>query len=355
MSVERRRDKWAYRFNYAGETYFKSGFSKASEAEVAEEELRLRLSNTLTFSRMVDRRLSHVKAYCTHQYFTDTRAMLAQFKDWDGTPLSLITREMINDKILELREKLSANNVNRHIRGLRALFQLAVDEDLIPKNPTKGIKFLPVSKKPRVVPTAVDIKELLLKAEPEDQAFITIVWQTAARVNEINMLTWEDVNFDAGTVRLWTRKRKGGNLEPRLVSMLDDVRTALLFMYRIRVKESPWVFTSQAKMEKYPENPEKWHYGYRRKVMKRLTNRFMFHALRHSTASTLASIGVELTAIQKILGHSRPTTTDEYLSAMPWGVSMGMDKLGKHLQDSEDDQKHPNRNRGIGGPDWSRK
>jgi integrase len=83
-----------------------------------------------------------------------------------------------------------------------------------------------------------------------------------------------------------------------------------------------------------------------------LTSKFTFHALRHSTASTLAAIGVDLPVIQKILGHARPTTTDLYLSAMPKGVSDGMAKLGDYLKgvsDYDDDR----RNRDTGSSDPS--
>jgi integrase len=335
MTVEKRRQKWAYRFKYEGEIYFKSGFDLAAEAEAAESELRLTLSSTVTFSKMAQRRLEHVKVYCTMQHFRDTRAILGHFPEWSNMPLLLITKEMINHKILDLAKELSPNNVNRHLRGLRSLFTLAVQEGLIPRNPTTGIKFLPIARAARVVPTPQDIKEVLLRADPHDQYFLTIAWQTAARISEITQLTWEDVDFKEGTVRLWTRKAKGRNRTPRTVPMLPDVRKALEHLYKTRVKESPWVFTSPEKMRKYPDQPNEWSYGYRKKLLRRLTNSFTFHCLRHSTASTLAALGVELPVIQKILGHARPTTTDLYLSMMPGGISEGMNRLAQFLGESD--------------------
>lgn len=331
MAVEKRGKKWAYRFNLDGETHFKGGFKTATEAESAEAKARLVLSDTMTFTKMAKTRLEHVQAYCTKQHLIDTRAIIRRFSEWADTPLVLITKEMIANKILGLAQELSPNNVNRHIRGLKSLFELAVEQGFLPRNPMHGIKFLPVSKTARVVPTPQDIKEVLLRANPEEQAFLTVIWQTAARVSEINHLAWEDVDFDQRTIRLWTRKSKGGNRMPRVVTMLPDVEKALLFMHKNRVKDSPWVFTSHEKRNKYPDEPDKWYYGYRSKLLKRLTSKFRYHALRHSTASTLAAIGVELPAIQKILGHSRPTTTDLYLSTMPGGVKEGMNKLGEFL------------------------
>lgn len=44
-----------------------------------------------------------------------------------------------------------------------------------------------------------------------------------------------------------------------------------------------------------------------------ITRRFRFHDLRHTAACTLASAGVSLQVIQKILGHTSPKMTERYV------------------------------------------
>ena len=44
-----------------------------------------------------------------------------------------------------------------------------------------------------------------------------------------------------------------------------------------------------------------------------ITRRFRFHDLRHTAACTLASAGVSLQVIQKILGHTSIRMTERYV------------------------------------------
>jgi integrase len=69
------------------------------------------------------------------------------------------------------------------------------------------------------VPPVEDIKAVILAADQDEQDFIETVFHTGARSGELLRLTWEDINFDVGTIRLWTRKRQGGSLEANLLDL----------------------------------------------------------------------------------------------------------------------------------------
>jgi integrase len=51
----------------------------------------------------------------------------------------------------------------------------------------------------------------------------------------------------------------------------------------------------------------------RAKRIAAITRRFRFHDLRHTAACTLASAGVSLQVIQKILGHTSSKMTERYV------------------------------------------
>lgn len=52
-----------------------------------------------------------------------------------------------------------------------------------------------------------------LLAEPLDRAYLTCIRYSAARVGEINKLTWGGVNFEREAIRLYTGKKAGSNSE----------------------------------------------------------------------------------------------------------------------------------------------
>jgi len=325
MTVFKKRKVWAYRFWHGGEDYSKSGFSSAAEAERAEATQRKLLSDPNTFTALVKRRLEYVQAYCTKQHYLDNKTMLTRFAArWGHLPVSMVTKSMIQDWVLDMVEKgYTNNNINRHIRSLKTLFQMAVDSEAINRNPVIGIKFLPHEERPKTIPSIASIHEMLLRASAEERAYLTIIWLTGARVSEINQLAWEDVDFDKGTVSLATRKSKGGVKKYRTIPMLPQVKKALRFMWSRRGEGSQtWVF----------ENPRtEKPYIYRDKLILRVgQGKIGYHHLRHTTATILAALGVETPAIQKILGHSRLETTERYIQSLPSSVVDAMEKLGEH-------------------------
>ena len=141
---------------------------------------------------------------------------------------------------------------------------------------------------------------MLWSAKPLDRAYLTVIAYTAARISEINKLTWEDVKWDNGTGRcvvcLWTRKKKGSHLKPRWVPVKDKVKKALEDAYKFRTQNSPWVFTNPKMVIKYPDDPNRWRWIYRDKFFQTLCEkagvpRMGYHNLRHLASSNMAAGG----------------------------------------------------------------
>ena len=61
-------------------------------------------------------------------------------------------------------------------------------------------------------------------------------------VGEINNLTWEDVNLHERYLVLYTRKKRGGHLTPRKISMSEKLYQIFHRRYQKRDKRKPWVF-----------------------------------------------------------------------------------------------------------------
>ncbi len=116
-------------------------------------------------------------------------------------------------------------------------------------NPTNGIEFFPIEKKAKYVPPMKDVIRVILAAEGETQDYLWAIALTLGRMSEVNRLEWRDVDFENKSIKLYTRKSKGGNLVPRTIPMCKTLKEVL--ERRLKGNRTQWVF---------------WHTYYSRKV-----------------------------------------------------------------------------------------
>jgi integrase len=203
---------------------------------------------------------------------------------------------------------------NRDLKEFKALYNWCNRQELLVKNPCNNIESYPEQTKSKYVPPAEDINKVLLAADREDMDLIITLYHTAGRASEILNMTWEDVNFEQRWIRLWTRKRRGGELQEDKLAMTDTLYDVLKRRWDNRVKITPYVF--------HNADGSQYTYIQKRYTMKRLCRKagvkiFGFHAIRHHVASILADSGkASLSQIQKMLRHRRTTTTDNYIKTL---------------------------------------
>lgn len=176
-------------------------------------------------------------------------------------------------------------------------------------SPVAKIEKYPEERKPRVVPEEKHLRTLLNKERGEVRALLLTLLHTAARVGELFRMKWDDLDFERRTVRLWTRKRKGGGLEFDLIPMTEELRGEL--MEHKRAAKSVFVFCQ--------ENGQPLSHDM--DIMDKLcakheVPRFGFHGIRHLSASMLDAAGVSLAVIQAILRHKSANTTAKYLHSL---------------------------------------
>jgi integrase len=226
---------------------------------------------------------------------------------------------MIQKFVLE-RKKSSPQTANKEIRYLKATFNYGIRKSFITNNPVVGIEFFPIEKRFKYVPSQQDIERLIAEADSDTQDYLLTIKETMGRMIEINRLKWNDVNFDARYVVLYTRKKRGGHLTPRKIPMTKRLFNILKNRYENRDNSMPWVFWHSYKSGK-EQKTVRGPYKDRKKIMKSLCKKagvqyFRFHALRHSGASILENLNVPIGSIQRILGHENRTTTEIYLHSI---------------------------------------
>jgi integrase len=346
---------WRCDFTLNGKRHTEAWFNTKREAKDAEARRREELRNQLIpaeagtektptdmgFLELVNRRLDYVKAYYSENHYRDLIYYARRWVGkWGKLTCRQITPEMV-ERFIMGRRKVSEYTANKELRYIRATFNFAIKKKLFTSNPTEGIAFFPEDDKIKYVPSPGDIAKVISAAEPEVQDYLVAIHDTMARVNEINHLTWADVNFEDRYVVLFTRKKRGGRRALRRIPMTQRLFDVLSRRLQTRDEGKPWVFW-HTYIDRRTGEKISGPYKDRRKIMETLCRKagvryFRFHPLRHAGASALDRGRVPIGTIQKILGHEDRKTTEIYLHSLAEDERVAMAVLERVSQKSHTD------------------
>ena len=132
-------------------------------------------------------------------------------------------------------------------------------------------------------------------------AAFQLLMLTGCRRNEILTLRWEDVDLEAGEIRL--RDAKTG---ARQVALSPAARKVLAALPRL--PDNSWVITGSRPGRRLANLNAQWVVVRKRAGLEDVR----IHDLRHSFASRALALGESLTMIGKLLGHRQVQTTARY-------------------------------------------
>ena len=317
MTVYRHQGKWAYDFWKNGRRIRQAGFSTKLEAQIEEVEARKNLKKMNSdFIGLCESRLKEIQLRRTPKYFEENLKLIKTLIRLWGTKKE-VTREDV-EEYLDGKAKQSTTSVgNKELRFIKALFNHGIQREWFTYNPAGRVKYFPVEKKKKYIPSVEDVIKVLSVISSEQRDYLLVVINTVARIGEINNLRWDDVYDDY--LILKTRKAKNSNVKERKIPFNDSLREILARLPR----QGEHVFI----------NPKTGRpFDYRKQFLLNACARakvkpFGFHSLRHLGASRLNQEGIPLTDIQKILGHERASTTDIYLQSISKSLKDAMSKL----------------------------
>lgn len=215
---------------------------------------------------------------------------------------------------------ISAKTIANYQGFLSTVLQAAVDAELIPKNPAKGVELSDGERREPVFLTYEQFTAILNHMPDQYRTLARFLVGTGLRWSEATALTWADINANATppTVRVnkaWKRTSGGWKIgtpkskkSRRTVSLGGD----LVHNLGARGKPTDLVFTSATGNRIYNSNfrERAWlpavNKAYDDGI---LSEKPTVHDLRHTHASWLIERGVPLPFIQARLGHESITTT----------------------------------------------
>jgi len=281
--------------------------------------------------------LGFAKAQFADVTYAEKRVMFKRlYKEIDpALPVSELTPGHVQAYLTKQKLERSGYAANKDRKNLVAAWNWGM-EYMTPRlpgpaNPCK-VKKMPEIRSPRYVPPEEDFWKVYDLVNGQDRVMLLTFLHLAARRGEIFKLTWDDVDFRKDQIRLWTRKRRGGDLEYDWLPLTKVLKQALLWWWENRpIKEDPHVFLCLEEKKFCQESYGK-PFQYRANFIRRLCDRakvkrFGFHAIRHLSASTLYKLGYPVAIIQAILRHKSPSTTGMYLA------KIGLENVRGALED----------------------
>ena len=215
------------------------------------------------------------------------------------------------------QRRLSARSIERALAAARTYFRFLVREGVIASDPAAS---LPAVKAPRRSPEVVgrhDIEELFdtlpdTPAGRRDRAILELLYGSGLRVGELVALDLSDLQLGQRLLRV-----RGKGKRERLVPF---GRQALLAIERYLPVRSRWRGDRHDGTEPLLVNQRGGRLGARsvRRILTAAVSRTAQlhhlhpHALRHAFATHLLEAGMDLRAIQELLGHSSLSTTQVY-------------------------------------------
>lgn len=227
-------------------------------------------------------------------------------------PITEITKFDCIQLIERLRKRgVSPNTLNKYRYALQAIFSLAVEMELIERNPVSKIKKERISNIQERVLRGEELKYFIIfsseYSNPYAGGALLFLLFTGMRAMEALTMKWSYLSTDRSYIDL--PMTKSGN--PRRVQLNNSARAVLEHLEALRMND--YVFFSNATNGhiSYPRNALNWVCD---QLSKKgvLNGHLTLHSLRHSFATNLIEATGSLYVTQIALGHSSSAVTERY-------------------------------------------
>jgi integrase len=247
--------------------------------------------------------------------------IIPYFKDYY---LNNISAEMVENYKIKRAKEIKPATVNKELTALRHLFNKAIQWGYLVKNPLSKVKRLRVNQKKFRFLSLEKIDLVLENCSEHIRPIILTAIHTGLRRSELFRLEWADVDFNRECIVVTAKSEEHTknylNREIPLTNQLIECLKSL------KIKNN-WVFSK--------EDGSRYS-GWMKKSLETAGKnagipRFTLHDLRHTFASHLVMEGVDLPTVQKLMGHSKISTTMIYAHLAPDHLKNAMYRLSSRF------------------------
>lgn len=219
-------------------------------------------------------------------------------------------------------EKLSATSTNMMLSVLNLAFEYACDMEYIEENPCVRVRRTKAETKKIEAFTVEEqraIESEIARSDDKRLHGILLCLYTGLRIGELLGLTWSDVDFDRGVIKITKTVYREKNESGAWQLCVDTPKTKA----SDRVIPLPEYITNMLRMDcesaitpyvvenKKGERMSIRSYQY---IFEKLTERagvrkLNFHALRHTFATRAIECGMDIKTVADIMGHQNASIT----------------------------------------------
>lgn len=270
----------------------------------------------LTYSEFFEKHyLAHVKPR-KRSWDSDESIYRVHLKAVFGDKrLNQITRQQIQSFHTELKETgRAAATCNHTIKLLKHSLNLAIDWDMLEKNPASRVPLFLEDNKVENILDREQLEKLLSILRTDSNRpvclILLLLLSTGARLNEALSARWEHINLEHRVWRIPASNSKSKRV--RLIPLNDSAMEVLNGLDTEVTYEH--LFVNKQRSEKLGKEAR---YTTITKVWDRIRNEagiphFRIHDSRHLFCSWLVSSGVPIYTVMSLAGHADVKTTSRY-------------------------------------------
>lgn len=339
MSVYQRGKKWGVGYSLPNGKWKREiiGTSKRQAEEyerkiktqiAANKFLGVPLMKQMVFEKLCEEYLAFSKAHKRVQSLRRDRTSINNLLSaFVGQLVSEIRAHDMEKYIVTRSEmKVKPATINREISCIKHMFTKAVHWGYLTETPLRSVRKLREPPGRTRYLNDDEIKRLLYCCPQHIKPVVITALYTGMRKGEILNLEWSDIDLAKRSIRV----RDSKNHESRHVPINDILYTTLIKLPH-EVSHG-YVFSG-----KHGKPIRSIQNAWERTLRNANISDFRFHDLRHTFASHLAMLGIDLQQIRELLGHKTIVMTMRYSHLSSETLQRAVDMLNfKEYNDHED-------------------
>jgi len=319
------------------------GITSEREAKRVEFELMNMLhghKDKVTWANWVEKFLKRAKNEYLNSTYANYKLNLDKWVNpvWNNRFIDEITSSDVHSLIFEHVTGVSSYTRRGHIKIIKRVFNLAIEEGVLTRNPVVGIK-VKVADSNQAVLNKNEIEIFLREAKSIEHRFYShwaLALLTGMRSGELSALRWTDIDFVTGFINIsksWTRYNGEGPTKTAKNRVCPISKECRKFLLELKLKTGKDEFVLPRSWE--------WDLGHLAQVTRDFCKGIgitpiRFHDLRATFITQMLNNGVPLAKVMAIVGHSSLKTTQGYLRLCGKDVEGATEDLNVTIPESHE-------------------